>query len=651
MLAGMCEYLKTVLHNLVAHCPLLSKDIHMNSPLFRREALKGLMKMLEPILPVKQQFFDSLSVLDSLVLQGSLLIDFSITASIPANLISGSNYDDVSVSVWVNRFEATASFSSTAFSLNLPISLPSGDGAVINFGLTNASFSTDFFVNTTAPIDIVQLFSSDQNSANLGFDYGGTLEAILPLSVGAAGVNIDVDLLIKDPNLSAPNPVVDYAIDLCDVSGTMRRLFDELKALIVEVIKAPFEDIDIEVNIDKITDPLVLKAENALANFTDGMNIAFSSADCARRYLEILHTDAPSESPSSSLNPSSSPTPPRSIVRTIKDAISSVNAALKTSGIVLSANVSPYFKSKTFSIGASVSLSATIEQTATQVLDIVKDYISNSTTDSSASKLGFGSSNDAPVIDLSDLLSKVALAAGFDVTFDIDLSLPQIQDVIFKSKPLDEALRKGITLYVNTWGAFTEVIVDPIDVAITLFGKEIQMRDSHFALSAELRSRGKFSATVNDMINGSSVIDTAPLIPDLVVPLSTEFVFDISASEQITVSPIMSLDSDNLVDGELSFDFDVDMSTFLSEDFVGNNTLLKVLQDATTFLEEVKAIQPELNAAGNDTSALNGFFSIVDQLNDLGGELSKYINLVNQGMHLVQIDSLLPIRNLSNFLS
>ena len=99
------------------------------------------MTVLESILPVGQQFSDSLSVLDSLVLQGSLLIDFSIIASIPTDLISGSNYENVEVSVLINRFEATASFSSMAFSLDLPLTLPSSDGQVISFGLTDASFS------------------------------------------------------------------------------------------------------------------------------------------------------------------------------------------------------------------------------------------------------------------------------------------------------------------------------------------------------------------------------------------------------------------------------------------------------------------------------------------------------------------------------
>lgn len=95
--------------------------------------------MLGSVLPIRQQqLFSSLSALDSLSLQGNLLIDFSVIANIPANLIGGANYADIAVSVLINRFEATASFSSTPFSLNLPISMR---GEIINFGVTDASFS------------------------------------------------------------------------------------------------------------------------------------------------------------------------------------------------------------------------------------------------------------------------------------------------------------------------------------------------------------------------------------------------------------------------------------------------------------------------------------------------------------------------------
>lgn len=172
-------------------------------------------------------------------------------------------------------------------------------------------------------------------------------------------------------------------------------------------------------------------------------------------------------------------------------------------------------------------------------------------------------------------------------------------------------------------------IVDPIELGISLFGRDINIRDSHFALLAELRSRSRFSATIDEMINGS--IDPLPLVPELTLPFSTELAFDIPVSDQIVLTPIMSVESDNLVGNDLIFDFDVDIGTFLNNDYVGENTLTSLLQNATTFLQEVASIQPELNATGTP-SALDGFFDIVNQLNDFSSQLLTYISMVNEGV-------------------
>ena len=109
-------------------------------------------------------------------------------------------------------------------------------------------------------------------------------------------------------------------------------------------------------------------------------------------------------------------------------------------------------------------------------------------------------------------------------------------------------------------------------------------------------------------------------------------IFDIPATESITISPIISVKSVNLVDEGLLFNYDIDFSTFLNEDVVGGATLLTVLQNATAILQQVADLQPELNVTGNGMSALDGFFSVVDQLNDLGGDLSTFIDVVNQGV-------------------
>ena len=168
--------------------------------------------------------------------------------------------------------------------------------------------------------------------------------------------------------------------------------------------------------------------------------------------------------------------------------------------------------------------------------------------------------------------------------------------------------------------------VDPIELEISLFGRDINIRDSHFALLADLRSRSRFFATIEDMINGN--IDTSPLIPDLTLPFSTEFAFDVPVTDQIILTPIMAVESGNLVDSDLAFDFDVDIGTFMNN--VGENNLTSLLQSATSFLQEVALIKPELKVS-DTPSALDGFFDIVNQLNDLANQLSTYTETVDQG--------------------
>jgi hypothetical protein len=284
----MCE-----LNELNTH-PFELNLSHSLLPYFcRRDALKSLKAVLGTVLPVRQSFFDSLSALDSLELKGALLIDLSIIARIPSEFISTSSFGDIDIRVLVNRFEVIASFGSSAFTLDLPITLPGGSGTIINFGLTDSTFSMDFFVRNAHTIDILELFSGNQESASLNLEYGGTLDAYLPLTVGIADVNIDIELMVHDSNLFEANPVVDYAIDLCDVTASMMELFEQLKAQIVSVIEAPFGDLAVTVNIDKITDPLVQKVDNALSNFTSGMNVAMSAENCGRRLQETATSNLP----------------------------------------------------------------------------------------------------------------------------------------------------------------------------------------------------------------------------------------------------------------------------------------------------------------------------------------------------------------------
>ena len=585
--------------------------------------MKSITAVFGSVLPVGPEFFDSIAALDSIVLQGSLIVDLTIIASIPLDDISDLNYNDIVLSVLVNNFEATASVGSEAFSVELPIS-----GTPISFNMTDASFFMNLLVKTHAPIDITQLFSDEQASASASLEYAGTFSANLPITVGVADVNIRVALLVEDSNIFDPNPVIDHAIDLCEISAAMLDMFDQLNIQIVALLEAPFQDIGaVTINIEKITDPLKAKIDNALAEISDGFNVAVGSANCARR-LGIFGDAAQAAT---------------SLVQTIQDSMQHANDALESIGIVLSANAIPYFDKDTFSIGVSVELSASFDQMASEALQIFLDYVANSTdpsSDSSIAKLGLGYSSDAPVFNVEDLSSMMTLAAGLDITFGININLAEINKGIFDSShPLDEALRKGCALFIDTWGAFGEIILVPDDIGFTLFGNEIRIHDSHFALAAELRSRGRFFASVNDMVVGGTAFDPSPLRPDFTVPFSTELIFDIPIDDQISISPIILVESKDLVASGMVFDFDLDIDTFLNNDYMGENTVTSVLQNATSFLQELASLKPEFYATDDTPSALDGFFSVVTQIGDLSEELVMYIETVDKGvfedMHII----------------
>jgi hypothetical protein len=282
---------------------------HYHVGFYRQEALKSIMADIGSVLPIRQQLFNQLAALESLRLQSKLLINLSVIANIPANVIGQSDYGDIAVHVLVNHFESDAFFGSKAFSLELPLSLPSSS-RTININLTDAKFSRDINVKILNPVDIDGLFPFRKDDSSDSFDCHGAFEALLPLDMGVSGVNIPVDLIITDPDLFDPNPVVDYAIDLCDVRSTMMDLFEQLKDKIVEAVRAPFGDKPVIFDIDRIADPLIDRLDMAIVNFTKDMEVTYSSIDCnSKSILTSAPSSFPSELPSvePSLEPSSTP--------------------------------------------------------------------------------------------------------------------------------------------------------------------------------------------------------------------------------------------------------------------------------------------------------------------------------------------------------
>jgi hypothetical protein len=123
----------------------------------------------------------------------------------------------------------------------------------------------------------------------------------------------------------------------------------------------------------------------------------------------------------------------------------------------------------------------------------------------------------------------------------------------------------------------------------------------------------------------------------LIVPLSSEIVFDVVVYEGVVISPIMKLDSTNLVGAEFVFDFDVDLNTFMDNTIFGSNTFDSMLQDATELLKVIASFGPELNAVSTGSSTLDGMFSVVGDLQDLSSWLLTYMDLVNQGMNATML--------------
>ena len=105
--------------------------------------------------------------------------------------------------------------------------------------------------------------------------------------------------------------------------------------------------------------------------------------------------------------------------------------------------------------------------------------------------------------------------------------------MFLKGDPIVDAISRGFRLTVDTWGAYASLIVDPINLNLTLGRQDIRVRDSSFAIAADLRSKGSFSSTAANMSNA----DPSQLLPNVAVPLSAEVIFDITVGD-VVVSPM-----------------------------------------------------------------------------------------------------------------
>ena len=131
-----------------------------------------------------------------------------------------------------------------------------------------------------------------------------------------------------------------------------------------------------------------------------------------------------------------------------------------------------------------------------------------------------------------------------DIEFDIELSMKEMQALVLEGKPVDEALLDGFGLRINTWGAFSALVMDQFSADFIPWQPDedgncnpiFSIRDSTLELCLDLRSKGIFFATLGEMTSGS-VKNISLLAPDLVVPLSGELIIDVEISN-VTVSPM-----------------------------------------------------------------------------------------------------------------
>lgn len=582
----------------------------------RRSALSSLSTMLGDAIYLNPSFFDDLEVSEDVEIGGSLFLVMTMNATMTREAVNSSSYGNVDVGIFVNQFETKALFNTKSpLNLDVPLELPSGIEPFI-FELINGTFGIEFVANISSPLNLLDLFSGAQNTTSL--DIESSLDVNLPLSVGTAGVHIGVDIDITDQDLFAdPSPAVEYRLDVCEVVHASKTLFEELRVQIMDVIESPLKSLDIGLDIDKITQPLVDRVNETLGEFESSIKDAFDSIGCSRRSLQATSAGD-------------------SLKSVIEDAIDLANSALETLNISISADVTPYFDKETLAVGVFVGMAAKIQLSPSGVIGIVTDFLNNATQpeieDDDFSKMGLGSADNSSVkLDLGELLDDTVITAEFDVDFAMELNLVEIQHVIKKGSSIDAALRSGISLRIEHWGATASILVDPFNAHnITLLGRTQNIMDSYISITAELRSKAEFFYSVQEMIDDA--VDTSVLVPSLSLPLSAELSFNLTVYEDVSVNPVMLLESKNLVEGDFIFDFDVGLDAFLnsSSTFGSNTTLDSLFEDMTGLLDEVISYAPSLTA-GNSSSALSGLFSIVEDFQDLAGGLSSFTDLVQEG--------------------
>lgn len=290
-------------------------------------------------------------------------------------------------------------------------------------------------------------------------------------------------------------------------------------------------------------------------------------------------------------------------------------------------------------------------QNAFEIIDLVGDFFDRITDEDSLSSsfLGLGNSSVASFevdLDLDRLANNTYLAANFDAMFRLGVSLKVhiltlhcIRNCLLSNispflcyfkNPMEDSIGSMVSLGIPTWGASALILIDPISLAIRYGDHSVGVRDSSLAASIEMRSQGQYSSTVS----GLSETSTSPLIPIISIPVHAEVIFDVNVSD-FSISPMLAISSENAIDENITFDFDVGLDTFIESFDLGD-----IFSNITSLLTELADYGPNFSV-GDAPTALVGLFGVVNEAKEFEAALQEFIEIVMDGefyFHLLLLD-------------
>ena len=314
----------------------------------------------------------------------------------------------------------------------------------------------------------------------------------------------------------------------------------------------------------------------------------------------------------------------------INNSLKSLSDSLRAIGVILHFSATPVFDSKTFVASVDVSLSVALELSGSDILDIFDRFLENAIDAGNLEALGLSASNDpSPVTSTSmtHLLNSTLVSAGFDIDFEIRFNVSKLKNSATSN--FGEAILESFEIEISTWGANALLIVDPIDLVLPLSSDSaLKVRQSSFSLAANVKSTESF-------LVGSD--DISGLTPTITVPLKAELTFDLEIADT-TLSPMLSLSVDNIIDGLDLTDFtaDLDLEPFLDGGAFGSGdmSLEAIFDDMTSLLNEITNYSPMLQLS-DAPAAINGLFDVIDQASAFAEALTEFLSLVDDVQALV----------------